>query len=120
MATVTPTISTIGQQDGSLQKYEWTITATDDGAPMAAAEWADRSVQFAGNWAGGTVVFEGSNNGGITWETLNNPQGAAISQTANGLKGVVELAEMVRPRASVAVTSVKVSLVARRQPIPRN
>jgi hypothetical protein len=49
MATKTPTITNIGSQDGSVLKFEWTLTGTDDGAPMQFAEWADRSVAMAAN-----------------------------------------------------------------------
>lgn len=115
MATKNPTITNIGSQDGSVLKFEWTLTGTDDGAPMQFAEWADRSVQFVGTWGGGTVVWEGSNDGGTTWLTLTDPQTTSISKTANGLEQVVEVTEYARPRASVSVTSVVVSAVVRRQ-----
>ena len=115
MATVNPAITHIGSQDGSVLKFEWTLTGTNDGAPMQFAEWADRSVAMTGTWGGGTVVWEGSNDGGVTYYTLNDPQAVAISKTANALEQVIEVTEYARPRASVGVTSVVVSVVVRRQ-----
>ena len=115
MAVQTPTITQIGSADGSVQKFQWTLTGTDSGSPMAFAEWADRSVQMAGTWGGGTVVWEGSNDGGTTWATLSDAQAVAISKTADALEQIIEVTELARPRASVAVTSVVVSVVVRRQ-----
>lgn len=115
MSTVNPTITDIGGGDGSVKKFVWTLAGTDDGAPMRFSEWSDRSVQFVGTWGGGTVVWEGSNDGGTTWATLTDPQTTAISKTANALEQVIEVTELARPRASVAVTSVVVSVVVRRQ-----
>ena len=44
MATITPTITIIGEQDRSLQKVVWAFTAGDTGIAIGFAEWADRSV----------------------------------------------------------------------------
>ena len=74
MATIAPTITQLEPRDGSVLKYTWVLTGTDDGAPIPFAQWSDRSVQFVGTWGGGTVVFEGSNNGGTTYATLNDAQ----------------------------------------------
>lgn len=114
MATIAPTITQLEPRDGSVLKYTWVLTGTDDGAPIPAAQWADRSVQFVGTWGGGTVLLEGSNNGGTTYATLTDAQTSAISKTADALEQVVEMTELMRPRASVSVTTVTVSMVARR------
>lgn len=90
----------------------------DVGAGVHLGGWADRTVQAVGTWAAGTVVFEGSNdstdgaNG--TWATLNDPQGNPLSFTADKLEAVLELPRWVRPRVTVAVTSVVMILSARR------
>jgi hypothetical protein len=115
MATINPTITQLEPYDGSVLKFEWTLTGTDDGAPMPFAQWADRSVQFAGGWGGGTVVWEGSNNSATTYDTLMDAQSVALSKTANSMEQIVEISELARPRATVSVTSVVVSCVARRQ-----
>lgn len=115
MATVNPTVTQLDPYDGSIMKFQWTITGTNDGAPMPWAQWADRSVQFAGTWGGGTIVWEGSNDGGTTWVTLTDAQAVALSKTADAMEQIVEITELARPRATVGVTSVVVSCVARRQ-----
>lgn len=117
MATKSPTITDLAPMDGSVKKYVWVLLGTDDGAPMAFAQWADRSVQIGSTgdtWGGGTVVWEGSNDDGATWFTLTDAQTTAISKTANGLEQVVEVTQLARPRASVPVTQVTVTCVARR------
>ena len=115
MSTISPVITQLEPYDGSIMKFQWTLTNIDDGSPMPWAQWADRSVHMAGTWGTGTVVWEGSNNGGLTWATLTDAQAVLLSKTADALEQVVEITELARPRASVAVTSVVVSCVARRQ-----
>lgn len=118
MATTPPTITQLEPRDGSLLKYTWVLTGTNDGAPMPFAQWADRSVQIGvtgDNFGGGTILWEGSNDGGTTWVTLTDPQTTAISKTGAGLEQVIEMTELARPRASVSVTSVTIICVARRQ-----
>jgi hypothetical protein len=58
----------------------------DTGAPLGQHDFIDRVIQFAGTWgSGGTAVWEGSNDG-VNWQTLVDPNGNAISLTANGMK----------------------------------
>ena len=114
MATKNPTITDLEPHDGSVKLYTWTLLTTDDGAPVYMPQWADRSVQFFGTWGGGTVLFEGSNDG-TNYGTLNDAQAGLISKTADAIEQVVEVTRLARPRASVSVTSVVVSLLVRRQ-----
>jgi hypothetical protein len=120
MTTVTYTASDdVGLGDGSAAIYTWNglTTANNDGQPMKAAAWADRSVHVTGTWgAGGALVIEGSNNGGTTWVTLFSAQGAAISLSADALKQIVEVAALTRPRVTGGdgTTSLNVTLLARR------
>ena len=114
MATKTPVILNLGDQDGSILSFAWTLNGTDDGAPMEWAQWADRSVQMSGTWGAGTVVWEGSNDG-VTYFTLTDVQAAAISKTSDALEQVVEVTRFARPRASVSVTAVVVTALVRRQ-----
>ncbi len=120
MATVAPVITQLDPKDGTVMKFTWTITGTNDGSPMPFAQWADRSVQFAGTWGAGTIQWQGSNDGGVTWAVLTDAQTVAITKTADALEQVVEITELARPVATVGVTSVVVSCVARRQNGGRN
>ena len=117
MANINPTITTIGNQDGSLKKVTWAFTGADTGLPIKFAEWADRSVQMSGTWNGATVLWEGSNDGGTTYLPLTDPQGNAITSTGTDkLEAVTEICELARPRCSAgAVTAVTISVILRRQ-----
>jgi hypothetical protein len=116
MATIKPVVTQLDDEDGSVLKYEWLLTGTDDGASIPMTQWADRTVHMTGTWAAGTVVFEGGNQGlSGDYQVLTDVQTVAISKTANSLEQVAEITEWARPRATVAVGSVLVSLVARRQ-----
>lgn len=120
MATKNATFLVNPAGDGSLEVITWPLLATDDGAPVQQAQWADRSVQVGvsgDNFGTGTVVIEGSNDG-VTWNTLRSPDSVALTFTAPGLKEVLEMTAYIRPRASVAVTNVSVVMAARRaQPL---
>lgn len=114
MATVQATKTSLPPNDGSVLLFTWTLTGTDDGSPIDFAQWADRSVQMAGTWSGGTVIWQGSNNGGTTWFPLTDPQGNAITKTADALEQVTEVTMLARPVASVSVGSVVVAALVRR------
>ena len=60
------------------------------------------------------IILDGSNDGGTTWAPLTDPQGNAITKTADAIEAVTEVTGLARPRASVSVTSVVVSALLRR------
>lgn len=116
MANINPTITTIGNQDGSIKKVVWAFTGSDTGLPIKFAEWADRSVQMSGTWNAATVLWEGSNDGGTTYLPLTDPQGNSISKTADGIEAVTEVCELARPRVTAGTpTAVTISVILRRQ-----
>lgn len=93
-------------------KTTWTITAANDtGLPECAPQFPVKTVTMTGTWNAGTILLEGSNDG-TTYVTLNDPNGNALSFTADKTEAVLENPLYVRPRASVAVTSVVVTLVS--------
>ena len=99
--------------DVHLTKWIWTgLLNGDDGAPLGGATaganyhrdhavYGDRSVQITGTLgAGGTIVIEGSNDGGVTWATLNDAFGNALTLTALGIKQITECVGQIRPRVT--------------------
>lgn len=114
MAVKTATIEPIG---ASAYLVSWAAMANgDSGDPVKFAGAADRSIQVNGTFGvGGTVVLEGSNDGGTTWFTLTDPQGNAISKTANALEAVSEVTVLVRPRVTAGdgTTSLLAYLLAK-------
>ena len=104
-----------GSNDGSVLKAVWNLANLDDGAPFGNPEYSDRTVQATGNFgAGGSVALEGSNDGGTTWFPVTNPAGDPVVFTAAGGMAIIENTQMLRPRATVAVTNVNLILMARR------
>lgn len=93
----------------------------DSGTPFTAPHFSDKSVQVEGTFgAGGTLLLEGSNNGGVNYRSLNDPQGNALSVTAAKIEQVLENVLEYRPRVSAgdgttALTTVLLlTTVARR------
>lgn len=90
--------------DGKVLKIVWTLTsadATGDSASHHLLDYPHRTVYFLGTWGGATAVLEGGD--GTTSVGLTDPQGNAISKTADGIEGPVqERPEFIRPRLSAA------------------
>lgn len=90
-----------------------TLTNGDTGRPLLCPHFADKSVQVTGTFgSGGTVILEGSNDG-TNWETLNDPQGTAISLTVAGMYQVLENTKMVRPSVTAGdgATDLDVTMI---------
>lgn len=102
MATVTGTRTPLKSWlDRFVNIIQWTpLTAANaigDAIEMPAS--SDRSIQIAGTWDSATAVLQGSNDGS-TWTTLTDPQGNAISKTADFIEMISELTRYVRVSTS--------------------
>jgi hypothetical protein len=116
MATVSPTITDISG-NGTILMFTWALTtANTTGDPIPFAALADRSVTFSGAaaWGAATAMVEGSNDGSV-YLPFADPQGNAISKTADAIESVLELTRYFRPRLSTAGTAaaVTVTLIAK-------
>lgn len=89
----------------------WTLTGTNDGLPEVAPQYPNKTVHLTGTFGGGTVVIEGSNDG-VTYTTLTDLQGNALTITAPAIEKIEECPQYVRPRASVGVTSVVIAMTS--------
>lgn len=117
MATIMPMFTKIrgpaGGIDAVVATWAGLTSSGDVGAALQRLDLVDRSVQMYGTWGGGTVVWEGSNDG-VNYSTLNNPFGAAISLSANGLMQVTEATAWVRPHCTADTAGVTVTVTMRR------
>ena len=111
MATIQPTMTVI--PGGKARLYTWALGAGDDGAPVEAVEFADRSVQVSGTFGGASVVIEGSNDS-ASYGTLTDPQGNDLAIVGAKVEMITEVTRLIRPRVVAgAATAVTVSLIAR-------
>jgi hypothetical protein len=97
------TVAGINQSTGTTVAFirEWDgIGNGDDGAPIACAQYTDKSVQVFGVFGvGGSLAVEGSNDG-INWSVLTDPQGNNLAITAAKIEMVSEATMYVRPRVT--------------------
>jgi len=115
MATIAATV--VHLDNIKTCKWETLVTGSLDGTPFKYPEFADRSIMVTGTWDTATLVIEGSNDGGASWDILQEPDGTDLSFTSGTpLKQVGELTEEIRPLASSTGTStdLDVFLIARR------
>lgn len=84
-----------------LHQSKWTgLLNGDDGAAQLNGSLPDKTVHVKGTFGtGGTIIIEGSNDGS-TWKTLTDPQGTALSFTAEGMEAVQESPAYMRPRVT--------------------
>lgn len=111
MATKNYTQTVIPGGKGRL--YSWTLNDGDDGQPVEAVDFADRSVQVSGTFGGASVIIEGSNDS-ATYGTLTDPQGNDLGIIAAKIEMVTEVTRLIRPRVQGGTgVAVTVSLLAR-------
>lgn len=118
MATRTPTTQFL-TSGRDVIKFVWSgLLNGDSGGAVEFNSYPDRSIQVNGTFgAGGSVLLEGSNNGEVSYSTLNKTtDGTAMTITAGSLLGVLELAAQTRPRVTAGdgTTSLTVTMIARR------
>lgn len=83
----------------------------DDGAAIGGANpaassismghYQDRTVQVVGTFgSGGSLSIQGSNDSGVTWATLTDPLGNALTFTSAGMKQITELPHLLKPNCT--------------------
>jgi len=92
------------------------LAAGDSGSGVAVAALADKTVQVLGTFGGTTITIEGSNDGGTTWNTLNDTRGEGngLSITSADTRQVLENPRLIRPLSTGgAGANVDVILICR-------
>lgn len=103
----------------SYELIKWpAVDDGDVGAPYVRPGQADKTVHWDKATAfGGAVVFKGTLMGGdlaaARWITLTDPQGNALSKSANDLETVQENAYAYRPEGAAGAAAVDVYLLVR-------
>lgn len=97
---------------------KWVLAAGESGQDFVLPGYADRSVQVFGTFGGASVSFEGSNEDSAPTNhtVLSDPQGNALTMAAAGLKAVLEMTRLVRPRVvgGDGTTALTIILFAKR------
>jgi hypothetical protein len=92
-------------------QFVWTgVTSADTFQPALIPAAALKTVQIGGTLDSATVVIQGSLDG-VTYFTLNDLQGSAISKTAAALEGIDEFCLYVKPSASGGGASQSVNVI---------
>lgn len=88
------------------------------GTPQLGFDYSDITIQVdvVTLGAGGTCDFEGSNDG-VTYHKLTDPQGNALTFTADGLEQVTEACKYYRPNVNGGdgTTDISFHMFMRRQ-----
>jgi hypothetical protein len=110
---VTFTAERIGSEDGTAILAKWeTVTESDTPDGWEVSDFDDLTIQVIGNFgAGGTIQIQGSLDG-ANWVVLDDKEGAALSLTAAGLRGVQDMPRYIRPMRS-AGTGIDVDVFIR-------
>lgn len=120
MATRTP--SSLSKRNAHAKHWKWAgLLNGDDGTPLALHGFTDRSVQVTGTFgAGGSVDLVGSNDEGVTWVVLTDPQGNALTFTTARLEAISEAVDLVKPlvTAGDGTTSLAMFLFASGSSVP--
>lgn len=108
MATVSG--STVIDNDHQVA-VTWALGNADTGVASNIKRWADRTVHVTGTFGGATVTIQGSNDN-VTFATLNDNTGAALTFTAAGLKVILENPTYIRAVTSGGAGTAVVVVIA--------
>lgn len=99
------------------RSYTWTgVTEADTFVAAEVGGQTDRSVQATGTFGSATLLVKGSNDG-TTYLTLTDPQGNAISKTADALEQIEEGTRYIQPTHSGGTgETIKVIIFVVRKP----
>lgn len=83
----------------------------DTGSPESGAQLSDKNVQISGTFGvGGSVAVKGSNDL-VTWFTLTDLQGNALTFTAAGMEQVQENPFYIRPEVTAGDGSTNLTVI---------
>lgn len=116
MATISPVGEWLSK---GVFKTTWeTLASGDTVNPESVSRLPDKTIQVFGTFDSATITIQGSNDAGTTYVTLNDPQGNALTFTANKIETILENPELIRPTASggSGSTDVDIIMISSRDP----
>lgn len=102
MATITPSYPAPSGMANmtNLRQVKWALSgASDVGTAEMLGNFADRTITVTGTWSSATLLVEGSNDN-VTFVTMTDPQGNALSKTADFIEAMLENPLYVRVSTS--------------------
>ena len=104
-----------------LKLVRWAgLGASDTGQPFVVAQYSDKTVQWVSTGGSG-ITIQGSLDSSVDsagnpnttdWETLNDPQGNAMSAvTADKIENILEHCYQIRPSCGAGVSGATVWLL---------
>lgn len=115
MATITPVVARVKNWADAWTIVWEAVGNADTGTGVQMPHMSDRSVQMSGTWGAATLVLQGSNDN-VTWVTLTDGQGNAISKTADAIEQIAEFTRYIRVSSSGGTgTDVDVTVFGRGQ-----
>lgn len=115
MATIIPTIKDVSLRgDGSVFQVIWSgVTEVDTCRAVSYPQYADKTVQVAGDFGGTSVAVNGSIDG-VNYAALTDQGGTTIAITSAGIKQVLQNALLVQPALTGgSSTALTVSMIFR-------
>lgn len=113
MATVNPTQVWVSKR---VSRTTWAALLNGDtGLQQSGARLSDKSIQVFGTFGvGANCNIEGSNDGGVTWAVLNDPQGNPLAFTTAGgakIEQILETPERIRPNVTAGDGTTSLTVV---------
>lgn len=108
MSTITPTYPAPSGSESltNIRQYKWAMTGADTGVSVLSGNFGDKTISvIGGTWGSATLLVEGSNDG-TNFITLTDPQGNAVSKTADFIETLEENPLYIRVRTSGGSGSV--------------
>lgn len=116
MATIACVIDATYQENTIKATWEGLVSGSVTGAPIPSnwLDYSDRSIQVVGTFGGATVTIQGSNDEGVTYGTINDDTGTALTfATTSGLiKQATTICAGVRPSVTSDTGTTDLDVIA--------
>ena len=115
MATIMYTQSEVSSIDRSVLMITWAPVTSDSGnndvcVPLQLPQYTSKSVHVFGTFGSATIIVNGSNNSGVSFVPLDDPNGSAISIGSENIEQISQNTQQVQPAISGG-TAASVTIV---------
>ena len=112
MATITPTDPGLTASYPGVVQKKWALGNADTGVGVSLASFTYKTMTLTGTWGGATVVIQGANEDvDASYITMVDPQGNALSKTADAIETLLENPLFIRVKSSGGTGTVVAAIV---------